>query len=635
MNGLIVALLSIPALAGTHSTAQRGSDGPEHPWTDTRMGRPPGADRLATGFVRRHFEPSLESKEGVDFLFAPVFLVQEAMSAETMPGALGKETVEGRLQFDAIVALEHTGLRPPVELYVRYWVSLDDYQAAIVWVEPHGRDLRLPMYPPTLRIASGAAEFSIISDVHDSYNQTHHKPIFEEYALTGRFGNYPIGSSRFAEQEAVAIRIHADFLRALLSSDETVEGVEFGLPFESASPPLRPLSMKVSANRGRVDSIQLFGKEGLLKRITYDFEVEDGRRRLSRQHIDVPERMIMGSLPGDGIRVTVNDKPLHIKDVPLIFQKGGRRWTIEYDTFRLGAASSKLPVRVSVRSASDETALRSARLMGFKTGGMSFSESGRAALDFAGFKDQHREYRRLLTEYWKRAPEDVPEADLRVARELRHYFSDEAVKNGGSLGQQLRRLNILMELSRLSGDQAELEIHYKRYLTTLGSNQRFDMMLAGGYGAIDTLMLWGRFVEADALLGIWLNEIDEVIDIETVRRYARRELARGNLWTTIQLLKRFSTQPELDGNVRFELNAMASVALDELTGQVLKRESSVTRAQANWVASSTPMDDLERLHTESLKETFRLLEGVQHPNEAQTALRRRVMSILPKVVTDR
>ena len=125
-------------------------------------------------------------------------------------------------------------------------------------------------------------------------------------------------------------------------------------------------------------------------------------------------------------------------------------------------------------------------------------------------------------------------------RRLRDHFQDAERGESGTVGEQLRRINMLMELSRMLGDLRELERHFGLYLSILGKHRLLDMVLVGGSNAIETSMLWGRAKEANALMNRWLDAVAAMVDLTTVKGFAAEELLKGHPWTTIQLLDRIS-----------------------------------------------------------------------------------------------
>lgn len=181
-----------------------------------------------------------------------------------------------------------------------------------------------------------------------------------------------------------------------------------------------------------------------------------------------------------------------------------------------------------------------------------------------------------------------------------------------------------MELNRLIGDQENLERFYQRYLCTLFDNKLWQMLLVGGYGAVETPMLWGRYTDANRLLRKWIDEVKAVKDAELVLRFARTELDRKHLWTTAKLLESFSQERHFPADAQFEGCVLRCRSLNVLC-KLLRNEDTdkneISKAQLNWVMFSTDTADVENMLIDSLGKAESFFTELTKPTEAQKSLK--------------
>lgn len=444
-----------------------------------------------------------------------------------------------------------------------------------------------------------------------------------------KFGSYPIGNIRFAEQEALATRIYAADLKGLKDANNVGEQVlDVSIPATEGGGIRDVAKLKVHTSAGHIDSMEFFNaKQQLLKSVSYEYDDKGGKTYLRRQTVVLPERPLMVGFRGEGMKVTLDGKEYRYRDLEATHHRGGRKCTVEYEPVSLGDKEVRLPVRVTVRSGQDERVLRCVRMMNFKQVELDAAGAEEAARRFGAVIADQREYQEFRLKYWKKAPKEIEKEDVEAIEQLRGHFEKAAAAADSSTGEKLKHLNILMELDRIVSDQSELERHYQSYLSTLGENKLLQMTLVGGYGVIQTSMFQGRRSEAEKLLGRWVNAVLDINDAGSILPFARRQLAKNRLWTTIKLLESFSARYHSRVNARFEADVLKCTALGELckllrTTDVAKK-GLIAKVQTDWVAS-IGKDDLEKMLAAGMGETRRSFGGIPEPTEPQQALKKQL-----------
>lgn len=368
-------------------------------------------------------------------------------------------------------------------------------------------------------------------------------------------------------------------------------------------------------------------KQQLLKSVSYEYDDKGGKTYLRRQTVVLPERPLMVGFRGEGMKVTLDGREYRYRDLEATHHGGGRRCTVEYELVTLGNKEVALPASVTVRGGRDERVLRCVRMMNFKQVELDAAGAEEAARRFGAVIADQREYQEFRLKYWKKAPKEIEKEDVEAIEQLRANFEKAADVMDISAGEQLKHLNILMQLDRIVGDQAQLERHYQQYLSTLGENKLFQMTLVGGYGVIETSMFQGRRAEAGKLLGRWVDAVLVINDAESILPFARRQLAKKRLWTTIKLLESFSARYHSRINARFEADVLKCTALGELckllrTTDVAKK-GLIAKVQTDWVAS-IGKDDLEKMLAAGMGEARRSFGGILEPTESQQALKKQL-----------
>jgi hypothetical protein len=216
----------------------------------------------------------------------------------------------------------------------------------------------------------------------------------------------------------------------------------------------------------------------------------------------------------------------------------------------------------------------------------------------------------------------VAPADVNALRELRAFFHDKQA-HAGSLGEELRRANMLLQVHWMAGDCAGLTETFQNYLDLLKTRDLKPMVLEGGYSVVQTTMLWGHFPAADALAAKWVKEVAATHDANSVLDFASTMHQKGQSWVLVklmdELMKRYAHAPSLC----FEAQAARCLSFQKLSEQMrdpekLKRERDVM--QIGWVSRSMSNESLLSAFQSSLANAKRLFERLPSPTETQKIL---------------
>ncbi len=539
----------------------------------------------------------------------------------------------GAVQFDAVIEVNSESNVSHVLLFARYWVGPDYYGLGITWGEPHGIGLDLSLYPPTLVIVSNKAGFEVLHDIRSEYAASYARPLGERGVFGFMYGDYPIQNTRFAEQEALATRLYGqDFTDV----NWCVGDVNETLEMSHADNRERAISrLNVHACDGRIESITLFDFESrMLKDIDYAYAERNGHVQLLRQQVYLPERPLAVALQGDGFRVKVREKEYKCTRFDAVHHEGGRKCTIEYEPVTLNGKDVLLPTQEIVWDGRKEKILRSVRMMNFKRVDLDANGVKEAARRFCGFTDKDREYRDLLIKYWKKPSAEIAQGDRDTIERLRSHYADDLPRQD-TLGAQLKHLNILMELDRMAADATSLSHHYKQYLSMLSVHGLRQMIQAGGHNAVQTLMLWGRYAEADVLLDQWVDAVlQEFDDCGALLRFCQGELIKRHLWTTFRLLGRASAKFKQSTDDAFQIQTLRCEILDQLDFFLCNPNSDAPEdvlAQSQWVITSVGQEGLRRLLRQSLSEASHTSRSIINPTSGQQELKESLKRIEERI----
>ncbi len=527
-----------------------------------------------TRTVTAGFAPSLEMKENTDFLLTPALLVQTSLPDDSV--SMDQQSQAAR--FDAIIELNAPLCGMHVVLFARHWVSTDVYRAAVVWAEPHASAINFPIYPPTLNVASDPNEFAINHQLVHTYDGVHSKPVGLRGPFRHRFNSYSLSDIRFAEQETLNL----------------LNGVE-------------------------------------------DKRENNTKSKQSRtRHIVLPERPITVGFSGRGPTITVNGESREYAELETIDREGGRHYTVDYETLKIAGQEASMPVRTVVCSGDDTRVLQSARLYNFALCEMSNADRIEAeAHRFGDFDPYDVSCRDLLLKYWMKPSSDVSPSDANSLRGLCTHSQNMSVADA-TVGEQLKRVNALLQLHWMLDDTDPLEKDFREYISLLAANGLGRMILFGGQNVIETTIRWAQFRAADRLLPLWLDAALSRNDPNSLLDFASANLARKRFWTTAKLMEKVLANPTMSVDQRFAAGAYQALALSGIHQMASDPDHRIDReldiAQVRWVLMG---EDEERLLAQ-LKSTLAAAErayaGVAEPSREHRSLKKRLDTIMKQAI---
>ncbi|MGA2543221.1 MAG: hypothetical protein ABSG78_16850 [Verrucomicrobiota bacterium] len=537
------------------------------------------------------------------------------------------------LQFDAIIKVSAPVTEAPTLLFVRCWVGSDYYEVAVKWAEPHGS--WFAAYPPTLTVRSDAESFTVAHGLFPERGAVFPKPLDAMRAFTNMYGDYPIGNTRDAETEALAFRLGKDQLRHALPLDWTDQGaVLVALSPEKHGPSNQLAFAEISGSKNRIDSLELFAGDGRsVKQVDYEYDSAINIRSLKTENVYLPEKPAKLAMPKGSVTVKTGPANFQFNSFAGTEHQNGRRCRVEYQDVALEGTELRLPVQIEVRQQEGEKVLRFARLTNYQSITLTADAVRAAAAEFAGFTVPERRYRLLLVKYWEKDPRAISDEDRAEIQHLRDDFSGEAM--GKSAGDWLKRLNILMELSRMMGDQPGLKRPYEQYLSALADEGMGDFVPWGGARAVDMSVRWGRYGEADDLLSALLSAVVKSTSMKAALEFASSEIKDGNFYSAVAVLDKFVDNPTGDPASRFEQAGLKCLLLAKLKETLSKMDNlkeGPIRKKAEWTLSHWnpgQMDD--ELHR-SLFSASTNWAGITAASDSQKALKTAVDKIAQALV---
>jgi hypothetical protein len=263
------------------------------------------------------------------------------------------------LQFDSIIELNAPLCRTHVVLFARYWVSPELYRMAVVWAEPHAGSLNFPIFPRSLNVASDPEAFRIEHQFQHMYDGVYPRPIGERGPFRHQFNSYYFSDIRFAEQDALDMRIYSSDIGQLKKTG--IYDVNVLEPDDRSVQ--EPSRLSVRANKDRLDELSLFDTEGKqLKSIEYQYK--DGGQ-LHKQIVLLPERPIKVGFKGKGPTITIGGEEQQYSELETTHHQGGRKCIVDYKPIEIAGRTKTLPCRITVYSGDGNRILRSAKLYNF------------------------------------------------------------------------------------------------------------------------------------------------------------------------------------------------------------------------------------------------------------------------------
>lgn len=552
--------------------------------------------------------------------FLAIFILFTNLSVAALP--IGSRV--GPVQCDAIIEFNAPILRTHVLLFARYWVAPDYYCIAVVWAEPHVTSLNFCTYPITLRIGSDEKRFTVSSQIIGAINREFLKPLGDRGVFCCMFNNYPIADTRFAEREALETRLYAADFAALdpnlVSGWQTVSLKSQG---GTAGPSRLAGQVKVRQDAPGYDRIELLSADGtLLKAIQYEYSDSGGRRELCRESVILPETAFRVGFEGEGVRVKSGGQETTISEARSTHHTGTRRCVVEYEPVSFGSDAASLPQSIAVYRGDDGQLLRRARLFGVARGEPNKAAAYRAAREFASLDAHEAKCREFLLKYWLKAATEVDPTDANTLRSLQAHFAEPKIGRD-SVGEELKRINMLFQVDWMLGDSERLVTDFAQYLKVLQAQGLNHMVLEGGRYVIETTIRWGQLRVADRLLASWPASAVASCDAEEVLRFARLQIARRRFWTTAKLLERRLATSENSAATRFDAHSMCCVAFCQLREQLLKPEVlklDTDVMQVGWVSRSMDAEALGAAARTSLAAAERSYRELDEPTDAQRAV---------------
>ncbi len=532
------------------------------------------------------------------------------------------------LRFDAIIELNAPVVGSHVVLFARYWVSSDSYSISLVWAEPHVGSMNFPVYPVTLNIDSNDTEFHIANQVIPWAHWAFRKPLDRRAIFRYRFNDYPIENIRFAEGDAQASRV---FVSDLGSDAECHEGwatIRISANNRGTGTPRDAAELKVHRVGGEITVMDVLDTKGnVLKNMTYEYSGSGPERSLHRETVVLPPTLLAAGFNDKGMSVKVNGQERTVKEFPIKHHAGGRKCTIDYTSVRSPEGEMALPSRIEVRRNDTGQVLRSVRISNYIRVEMPARDCNRTAKEFNQFDSLESEQRRLLLKYWFASPADVNTSDVHSLQRLGRELEDVSATDR-TVGEKLKRTNMLMETDLILGDADRLVTHFKEYLETLRNNQLDTMVLTGGSCRIDTAVQWRQFSAANALLAQWLNVATTVHGPASIMEFAKSQAQHGNPWMTVRLMEA-SMEVTQWGNLCFSGQALRASILHQIyrSSQGASDIRDPRTAMTVWVVSSLGDKSLAAILGTSIDQANDTFADLDTPTEQDKALKHQLVFI--------
>ena len=526
----------------------------------------------------------------------------------------------GVVQFDAIIEIDPPLSPNCVTLFARYWVATNYYCLGILWAEPYGTRIWFPIYPPTLRVASDDYSFSVSSDFFPKNNAMYKKPVGDRGTFVNMFGDYPVSNLRFADEEGYAGRLYLKDLSAFVQGggSGSKQGIIVSLPDNHAQK-RKDCSVKIDSQNEEISSLSLFGGDGqLVKQCEYQYTNAVDLRELVSETTSWPERHTKTGVQEGAVNVKLAQRNLEVKSFESIYEAGGRSSTVEYRPITLGQATVRLPVTITVRRTKDREIIRSVQMTNFHLVKKSETECSQSSQEFSACVPAEQTYRAYTARYWHCDPKEVSTTDVAGIKGLLEELEGIGSYNSNnSLAEELKRVDIEMDLNRIIGDEHQTDALYRAYLSMLATNGLTNMLLDAGYGGIQTALEWIRYEEADHFLTLWVEALIGANDIEAVLKFAAREIPRANPWAIFTVLERFGGDRCPSVQSKFRRSALQCIFLSALRNQINSKgqvKGGLAKAEAVWMAGKISADALENLLDDKLEDAYARLNVSDTPS---------------------
>jgi len=503
---------------------------------------------------------------------------------------------------------------------------------AFVWAEPYAGSLNFPVFPRSLNVASDPLAFKIEHQFQHIYDGIYPKPLGQRGPFLHKFNSYYFSDIRFAEKDALDMRIRRSDIGPLRKTGESgakqIFDVNLSKPVDGSGQ--KPAKLSVRATNERLDELRLFDAEGkLLKGIEDEYKEQKDGGQLEKQIVFLPERPITVGFKGKGPTITIGGEKHQYSQLETTHHQGGRKCIVDYQPFEIAGRKVSLPARITVFQGDSKRVLRSARLYNFANVELSVDQLNESAKRFSFLDDDETTCREMLLKYWLKDPSEVDRADRKTMEQLQVHFTGKST-SGMTIGEQLKRVNMLMQLDWMLGNTAGLKSDFQQYMSLLTDNNLSRMVLVGGQNAIGMTSRWGQFDTADSLLDIWLDVAASQNDVETVLNFAADSIRKKDFWTSVGLMDEVMETPRLSKSQRFVAQAIRYLCLSRLYDMLdnpdgIKNE--LDAAQAGWVSSHISAEILRTSAGQSITEAKQLFAGLDHPTRQHKVLRAQLENV--------
>ena len=530
------------------------------------------------------------------------------------------------MRFDATIELNAPLCGTHAVLFARYWVSPDLYRVAVVWAEPHAGSPNFPIYPPTSNVVSDREAFRIDNQFQHNYDGVFPRPLGRRGVFYHKFNVYYFSDIRFAEQEALNLRIHANDIQPLKNTGgldgEQVFDVSARRPGDECRQALTRLGVR--ATEGRLDELRLLDAEGgLLKSVEYEYTNQKDGNQLHKQTVLLPELPITVGFKGKGPAITIAGEKRRYKQFEAAHHPAGRKCIVNYQPIKINGRPVSLPARIIVYSGDGKSILRSARLYNFSDSELSADQLKKSAEQFSLFESNEIKCREMLRKYWLKDKADVAQADVKTMEQLHTHFAHKPAAPM-NVGQKLRRANMLLQLDWILGHRPRLERDFREYVSLLTANDLNQMIFVGGKHAIELTIRWGQLALADKLIETWLDAAVSRNNVESALDFAAMSIWRDRFCIIARLMERVLQTPQVSPSQRFVAQALRCTSLARAY-EKLKDPDSVKKeigiAQARWVSSKMSTEVLRRDLMQGITDAKQVFAGLDKPTRQQNALK--------------
>jgi hypothetical protein len=318
-----------------------------------------------------------------------------------------------------------------------------------------------------------------------------------------------------------------------------------------------------------------------------------------------------------------------VKEFPVAYRKGGQTATVEFGPTTFGDKTTPLPQRIAVRSTNQ--LLRSCYITNFQRVNLDSLQAARAASKFSEGGTHYTRFRELMKRCDKPISGPLSSEDAKEIQELLIYFA-KAPGDEATIGETLRRLNSLVQLSQLRNDQQQLRNNFRSYLTSLRTNGYLPSAFTSGLKLIERDILRGRHQQAKFLSEVWIESVSDGADFELILSLALYELNKDNSVIVSQLLETLLKRTGVPIDLRFQAAAMRSISLDKIDS-LLKKQSELSghaKAQSEFATHLITTNNLNQQLVESLDHAQRLLKETKTLSSAQKTIKTQLQSIISK-----